>query len=176
MTNPINPEERGWRCGTCGAWHIGLPLDYGCDRPFAYEQLSQEERERAFLSSDICVVEEREWYFLRGVIEIPIVGFQDHFRWGVWVSVSDKSFKICMDHWDDPESESRPPLFGWLQSRLPLYPGTLNLKTNVHLRHELRPGIELGPTEHPLAVEQRNGIPLSRVQEIAARLVHGDTP
>jgi hypothetical protein len=31
---------------------------------------------------------------------------------------------------------------------------------------------ELEPTEHPLAVEQRTGITMERVREIAERLVH----
>ncbi len=33
--------------------------------------------------------------------------------------------------------------------------------------------IELEPTDHPLAVEQRVGITLARVQEIAETLLHG---
>jgi len=47
----------------------------------------------------------------------------------------------------------------------------LNLKTLVHLRSGgLRPFIELEPTDHPLAVEQRNGISMTRVEEIASLL------
>ncbi len=63
-------------------------------------------------------------------------------------------------------------MFGWLNSRLPLYPDTLNLKTNVHLRAAIRPWIELESTDHPLALEQQEGITLERVQEIAMRLMH----
>ena len=45
----------------------------------------------------------------------------------------------------------------WL--RLPCYPDTVNLKTNVHTRAVgERPFIDVEPTDHPLAVEQRNGI------------------
>jgi hypothetical protein len=35
-----------------------------------------------------------------------------------------------------------------------------------------RPLVELEPTDHPLAVEQRTGITLGRVQEIAETLLH----
>jgi hypothetical protein len=35
-----------------------------------------------------------------------------------------------------------------------------------------RPLIELEPTDHPLAIEQRQGITLARVQEIAGLLLH----
>jgi hypothetical protein len=41
------------------------------------------------------------------------------------------------------------------------------LNTQVHLRGgNLRPRIELEPTDHPLAVEQREGISFARVEEI----------
>ncbi|MGL9623950.1 DUF2199 domain-containing protein [Bradyrhizobium sp. U531] len=43
-------------------------------------------------------------------------------------------------------------------SELPLYPRTENLKTRLHLRNGFRPYIELEPTDHPLALEQRLGI------------------
>jgi len=57
---------------------------------------------------------------------------------------------------------------------LPLYPSTENLKTRVHLRDNgVRPYIELEATDHPLAVEQRNGIAADRVAEIYAHYEHG---
>jgi hypothetical protein len=37
----------------------------------------------------------------------------------------------------------------------------------------LRPHVELEPTEHPLAVEHREGISIGRVQEFAERILHG---
>jgi hypothetical protein len=50
----------------------------------------------------------------------------------------------------------------------------MNLKTRVHLRDDgLRPFLELEPTQHPLAVEQRDGITAERVAELYALLVHG---
>jgi hypothetical protein len=68
-----------------------------------------------------------------------------------------------------------PPMFGWLSTELPIYqPSTLNLKTVVHMQPVgLRPLVELEPTEHPLAVEQREGISIGRVQEFAERILHG---
>jgi hypothetical protein len=47
------------------------------------------------------------------------------------------------------------------------------LKTDVHLRPlNKRPLVELEPTDHPLAVEQRNGITMARVREIVEPLLH----
>lgn len=66
----------------------------------------------------------------------------------------------------------RPRRGGWLNVRLP-YPDTFNMKTNLHLRDDGQdPLVELEPTDHPLAVEQRNGITVDRVAEIYAREMH----
>jgi len=136
--------------------------------------LSDEEiSRRSFHNSDICVVDD-QYYFVRGVIEIPIIGFdQDCFCWGAWVSLSKKSFDEVMELWDkDPAGHG--PYFGWLNDNIGIYSAsTLNLKTQVHLRdNKRRPRIELEPTDHPLAIEQRHGITIERVQEIAAALLH----
>lgn len=43
----------------------------------------------------------------------------------------------------------------------------IKFKTNVHIREVgMAPYVELEPTDHPLAIEQRNGITLDRVKEI----------
>jgi hypothetical protein len=36
-----------------------------------------------------------------------------------------------------------------------------------------RPLLELEPTDHPLAVHQREGIPFERLREIVAGAMHG---
>ena len=65
------------------------------------------------------------------------------------------------------------PFLGWLDAWLKPYPETLNLKTRVHPRDDtIRPYIELEPTDHPLAVEQRNGITVERVAELYAITNH----
>ena len=77
--------------------------------------------------------------------------------------------------WEQEGRETEPPFFGWLCTALPLYPDTLLLKTNVHMRPlGQRPLVELEPTDHPLAVEQRQGIRMTRVIEIAETLMHAE--
>jgi hypothetical protein len=65
-------------------------------------------------------------------------------------------------------------MFGWLSTSIPCYSEvTMHLKTMVHTRKlGIRPYIELEQNEHPLSVEQRNGISIKRVQEIAEYLLH----
>lgn len=50
-------------------------------------------------------------------------------------------------------------MFGWFSNSLPGYPETMNLKCHVQPRESgLRPIIELEPTDHPLSIQQREGI------------------
>ncbi|WP_430099954.1 DUF2199 domain-containing protein [Peribacillus simplex] len=56
-------------------------------------------------------------------------------------------------------------------SSVPCYSETLNLKTMVHTRPiGLRPSIELEPTNHPLSLEQREGLGFKRIKQIAEDL------
>ena len=104
-----------------------------------------------------------------GCLDIPIIGSTDVFRWLAWVSVSEKSFVRIGDLWETDIRDTEPPFFGWLSNRISSYPNTFALKTNLYLRnHGARPFIHLEPTDHPLAVEQREGISLKRVEEIVA--------
>jgi hypothetical protein len=91
------------------------------------------------------------------------------------VSLSEDGFADACRRWEQPGGELEAPVyFGWLSTDLPGYePTTINLKTNLHTRPiGRRPLIELEPTDHPLAVEQRSGITLARAQEIAEALLH----
>jgi hypothetical protein len=124
----------------------------------------------AKLGTDLAKVGDK-YFFVRGLIEIPIIGFSDCLHYGAWASLSQKNYDFVFEHWDDTDLEKYPHMFGWLETQLPNYPPTVNLKTNVHLRSDKRPAIYLEPTDHPLAVEQRNGITLERVTEIASKLL-----
>ncbi|MFJ8281520.1 DUF2199 domain-containing protein [Streptomyces griseoviridis] len=127
----------------------------------------------SMLSSDQCVIKGQH-FFIRGLIEIPVIGSQDLFSWGVWVSLSSDSFAHALNVWNTEGREAEKPYFGWLSTELGLYSeSTTNLKTNAHTRPVgKRPFIELEPTDHPLAVEQRTGITQDRVREIAIAVLH----
>lgn len=163
--------QHAWTCGCCGRQFSTLPLDFACRTPDHWFQIPEAEREnRAKLSSDVCIIDDKD-FFVRGCLEIPIIGQEDCFNWGVWVSVSRESFMRIHELWDSPDVQDEPPKFGWLCNNISVYPTTLSLKTNLYLRAgNRRPSIQLEPTDHPLAVEQRTGISIKRVEEIAALL------
>lgn len=125
------------------------------------------------LSSDLCVIE-GEHFFVRGVIEIPVIDTAETFTRGVRVSSSRDDFVRMGQLRETPGRESEPPYFGWLSSELPVYePTTLNLKASLHTQPVgIRPIIELEPTGHHLAVEQRSGVTHARVREPAEPILH----
>jgi hypothetical protein len=147
---------------------------FAADAPLYFYRIPEEEREaRCVLQSDTCVIDGK-LFFVRGCIEIPVDGANEPFIWGAWVSLGAQSFEDFVACVDTPKRAHIGPFFGWLSAELPVYPNTENLKTRIHLRDDgIRPYIELEPTDHPLAVEQRSGITADRVADIYVHYEHG---
>ncbi len=164
---------QGYVCHICGKVHKGPPLSYGAAAPAQWYGVPERERKkRTRLSSDQCEIDSQFFYVL-GNIDIPLLGAPGVFQWSVWVSLSQANYERMRKLWNKRGRELEPPYFGWLSTVLPVYPPTLSLKTHVHtLPVGVRPFIELEPTDHPLAVEQRTGITMQRVRQIADVLLH----
>ena len=161
-------------CRACGTHLPDVPLCYGAGAPWRDLGVSETEFEkRVDLTDGQCVVDEQH-FFLRGHIDIPVIGSEDVFAWSVWCSVSEESFLQACDRWLEPARIEDPPYFGWLMTSLPVYPDTLHLKTSIQSRDVgCVPLVTIEPTDHPLAVEQHQGITRARVEEIAHVILHG---
>lgn len=165
-------ETTSYVCRSCSQRHDGPPFAYGALAPAVWtDELLADAR--SVLGEEQCVIEGRH-FFVRAGIVIPVVDTDADFEWGVWVSLSEQNFQRMSQRWNAPGREEDSPSFGWLSTDISIYePSTLNLKTNVHWQPVgQRPLVELEPTDHPLAVEQRTGISLARVQQIAELLLH----
>ncbi len=173
--NLFKKKKSEYTCSCCGEKHNELPMSYGSNAPYYWFQTVPEERESRFsLNSEFCEMDD-QYFFIRGSIEIPVIDEKEAFIWDVWVSLSKDNFEKAQSYWTKNSRENElEPMFGWLSTSIPCYQEvTVNLKTMVHTRKVgTRPFIELEPTEHPLAVEQRKGIPMKRVQEIAEHILH----
>jgi hypothetical protein len=113
-------------------------------------------------------------YYLRGVVELPITGVEEKFLWGVWARVWQTDYEEFANHYDvSRREETIGPYKGRLCNNLPGYvPTTLNLTCSIQVQPVgTRPLFVIDEPEHPLAIEQREGITLKRAREIAA-LVH----
>jgi len=147
-----------------------LPMCLGAAAPAAWYGLPEAERAtRAVLNADQCIIDDA-YFFVLGRIVLPVADNPEPFEWLAWVSVSRDSFDKMGAAWDSAGRERQPPYFGWLQSDLPYDVPTLDMKTSVQtMPVGERPLIALEPTDHPLAVEQRDGITMARVRAIVER-------
>ncbi len=164
-------------CTTCGLEHDLDAISFGTSAPVQWDLLSEDERSRSLLAGEQCEIESHEGlsFYIRACLEIPIRATSRSFTWGVWCSLSEKSYLETSEHWSDPQRTEIGPHFGWLCTKIPGYPDTVFLKTMVHQRQVgTRPSVELEPTSHPLAVDQRDGIEEHRLREIVIQLLHDD--
>lgn len=158
-------------CRCCGEVHEGIPA-FSSEAPDYWGGLTESQRRNGFLDSDFCVTGQ-EHFYVRAMLYIPIRNTDHQFGWGVWGSLSKANFDRYRDLWKADDVSGEEPYFSYLSNTLPIYPDTMNLKTNLHLQPGgLRPFVELEPTDHPLAVDQRKGITLERAIEVAEMLLH----
>lgn len=162
-------------CSSCGKEHELDEISFGADRPLQWDSLTLNEKRNSTLGDEQCIINNSQGrsYYVRACLDIPIQNTGKIFSWGVWTSLSDKSFLDISEHWDNPDRIHLRPYFGWLCTRIPHYPDTMFLKTMVHNRPlGQRPTVLLEPTDHPLSLHQRNGIPADELQQIITTLLH----
>jgi hypothetical protein len=163
-----------YKCATCGEVHTGLPMSFAAEFPDQYANMSREQRDaRAVIGSDQCIIDQ-ERFFIRGCLEIPIIGSEDVFLWGLWASVREEAFDEISECWELAGREkSRGPFKGRLGNSLAEYPETLNLKVRIVLQPVgARPLFVVEDTDHPLAIEQSSGITRDRALAMAALSLH----
>ncbi|MGC4118455.1 MAG: DUF2199 domain-containing protein [Myxococcales bacterium] len=170
-------ESMTFRCKSCGAMHDIGDISFGAGAPAVWDLLSDEEKRNSELGGEQCVINDRDGntsFFVRACLLIPIQGEEPkNFDWGVWASLSEKSFLEMSEHWEDPERVRLGPYFGWLHTPIPCYPDTMYLKTMVHHRAVgKRPVVVLEPTDHLLALHQRQGIPPADLKRIIEKVLH----
>jgi hypothetical protein len=112
------------------------------------------------------------------VVRLPIRGStSETFELGPWSSLSRDHFAIYVENFVRPDQHRLGPWFGWLSNQFAGYPNTLGLKCHVQPRDaRTRPIIELEPTDHPLARQQREGITFDEILDYYAAAGHDIRP
>ena len=154
-------------CATCGQAHGDLPFGYGARAPLAAEDIPAAERdERLELGSDQCVIDDAR-FFLRARLEIAVTDAPEHtFIWGVWVEVTELQFDRAAVLWETHDSK-QPPMPGTLATAVPCLEGTAGLAAHLHFHAAGQvPRVVLAAGDHPLVLEQQQGIDLQRVKAI----------
>jgi hypothetical protein len=69
----------GYQCKCCGNYHDELPLSYGSPVPDYYEEVPFEEQEKRIeMNEDVCIID-KEYFFIRGYIELPVIDGENPF-------------------------------------------------------------------------------------------------
>ncbi len=151
-----------------------MPLCFGGEFPDYYFSVPPEEREqRIEISESLCVID-KEHFFHRGRIIIPITDYKENLTFNVWTSISEENFSIRNNLWSDPNRINQQPYFGWLQTIVPTYGNTINIKT-IAIEQEigLIPNIKVVEENHPLTIDQQNGITFKVAVEKVEAILKG---
>ncbi len=118
-------------CSVCGEEHDDMPA-LTFSSPHYYHILSDGDKAvMATLTEDGCIIEHETQTdrFIRVGLRLPIIDSEETLEYGVWVSLSEKSFEYYMDNFgEDIEGTT---FFGYLCNQIPGYEQTLSIKANV---------------------------------------------
>lgn len=132
--------------------------------PLSYAQLTEKEKQHAEVTSDFCAIisPEHRHYFIRVVLIQKVDDSCQDLHYGVWVSLSEESFKAYYENYQDKSYKAT--YFGWLNNHLGPYELTSCLEIGVDVQvdnHRGRPYIYLHPKENnPLVDDFLTGISL----------------
>lgn len=153
-------------CPNCGKEHDGLPTDWGFrfpDEVHGLPLLDQYRRTRS--NNDLCTLDESR-YFIRGLLSIPFFYQEGDFSWGVWIEVDREVHDFYLAHFHDDHAAGTKAK-GLLANDIPGFEELAGQALDVELRDSRsRPSLIFPVAfDHPLATDQRTGIPFSRHHE-----------
>lgn len=149
-----------YTCSCCGKEHFEWPaLSYFS--PTNYDVLNEDDKENiAQLNSDFCIIthENQVDKFIRCVLIQKVIDHCEDLEYGLWVSLSDKSFQNYTDNFNNENHETM--YFGWLCNDLPDYDFSESIPTTVFTKKgNERP--EIVPHDnfnHPFVKDYYQGI------------------
>ncbi len=149
-----------YTCTCCGKEHEEWPaLAYRS--PSNYDTLSKDDKQSiGSLSNDFCTIRHPDQTdrFIRCILKQKVIDSCQNLDYGLWVSLSEKSFQDYSENFNNEDHEST--YFGWLSNDLPDYdfresiPTTVFTKTGGQ-RPEIVPHRNF---EHPFVYDYYNGI------------------
>src|ERR1700737_4216874 len=107
-------------CSACGKVHPIEDSELVFHLPDVIHGLAADERDaRCDIHAEVCVLD-RERFFLRGLLPIPVSGRSKPYNIGVWAEVSLETYRRIYERWDDPDQRDEPRLSGTLANDVPL--------------------------------------------------------
>lgn len=162
-------SQKTERCSVCGTEHPKNELELYYVRPDPVFALSKREREkRCKESDDLCTIDSQRC-FVRGLLPLPVHGWDHPYQVGIWVEVSEADFQRIRELWDDEAQSTTPPFEGTLANDISIHESTLGLPVRVALTGPTtRPDFYVVNPEHKLYHEQNNGISSHRAFEYSS--------
>jgi len=162
-----------YTCHTCGEIHYDWPA-LAFNSPLHYDNLHEHDKETiATLSSDFCTIEDGEDIdrFIRCTLLQPVNDHCDDLQYGLWVSLSEKSFEDYKNNFNNENHEVT--YFGWLCNNIPGYQDTLSIPTTVYTQKgNNRPLIiPHEDFEHQFVQDYYGGIPKQEAERRISEMI-----
>jgi len=153
-------EQIKYKCNSCGQEHEEWPA-LTFKSPDNYDALSKEDKENiAEIDPDFCIIkhDDETDRFIRCTLTQKVTDHCEDLDYGLWVSLSEKSFNDYSDNYKNENHEAK--YFGWLCNDIPEYEFKEGIPTTVFTQlGNKRPIIV--PHEdfdHPFVKDYHNGI------------------
>ncbi|WP_447758665.1 DUF2199 domain-containing protein [Sphingopyxis fribergensis] len=160
-----------WHCASCDGPHEGrFAMAAFAPDPWpgsgGYEENGAIRFDGDFLSEDFCVLD-GQYFMVRACLDIPVHGMDTPFSFGAWSTLSRENFDKYLKGFDDGDYLDMGPWSGWLCNKLEDYVGNAPLAVWVVPQSDRqRPKLYVMDDNHPLAIDQDNGISPDQVLEI----------
>lgn len=146
-------------CQCCGEEKEEWPA-IAYSAPQFYHNLSDIELENSELSPDLCIIRysDESFYFIRAVLVQQVHESCQDLEYGVWVSLSEKSYNEYVENYHNEEFEIG--YFGWLSNNLPDYSFEESIPTDIIVNNKIgRPFIYPHEShDHPFVKDFYDGI------------------
>ena len=169
-------EQIKYICSCCGKEHEEWPaITY--PSPTAYLVLPEKVKQNiAELNSDFCVITHPEQIdrFIRCTLTQKVIDHCEDLSYGLWVSLSEKSFDDYSDNFSNENYETK--YFGWLSNDLPDYDFKVSIPMTVFTRlGNQRPNIVPHQDfDHPFVKDYYSGITKAEAEKRIRKLLKID--
>ncbi|WP_405399470.1 DUF2199 domain-containing protein [Maribacter sp. Asnod2-G09] len=149
-----------FRCTECGEMHSEWPA-LAFNSPANYNSLSDKRKEEiGKLDTDFCEIHYADQIdrFIRVTLTQKVNGFCETLEYGLWVSLSEKSYLDYKENYNNQNHETG--YFGWLCSNIAEYGDTSSIPCDVitktgNSRPEIFPHQDF---DHPFVKDYYGGI------------------
>jgi len=153
----------------CPCCEIMVPADnieLSLIRPDDIAIMDEDEIEKTCRYNDEIYIYEEEYFYIRGILPLPIHDMDRDYNLGVWVQVSKNSFDRIYDLWSNENQSLEAPFEALLANNVPLTQGSKDANVQIKLMGpKTRPFVIVKDENCSLLDEQTLGIALHRASE-----------